>query len=151
MENENKEKRFELVAETLIDLIKKQQIDRGLYASGKTAKTLRSNITQNRIQILGSEAFIYQIKGRGPGKFPPPNTIKDWIKAKPIRSKLNINSLSFLIGRSIAEKGSLIYQGKKKGLDMKEVVREGFKIDAEAFTDSYQIEIDAAIKNNQPR
>ena len=49
--------------------------------------------------------------GRGPGKFPPPDKILEWIRIKPIipddrGGRLPTEQqLAFLIGRKIAEQG----------------------------------------------
>jgi hypothetical protein len=103
----------------LIELIKKEQIELGFYASGKTAESLRASTDENRLTLYGDSAFIFQEKGRGPGKFPPPPVIMEWLENKPVSAEgISKRSLAYLIGRSIAEKGTLVYQGKRQGLSV---------------------------------
>ena len=56
--------------------------------------------------------WAYVEAGRRPGKFPPPDAIRQWIQVKPLvpRAGKNgkvptIRQLAFLISRKIAEKG----------------------------------------------
>lgn len=65
------------------------------------------------LYISLADYWDYVENGRKPGKFPPPNKIKEWIMVKPINpypaanGKLpTINQLSFLIGRKIANEGT---------------------------------------------
>lgn len=68
----------------------------------------------------------YLVTGRGPGKFPPPTKMLDWVQANPDvleRAKqtyrhLTAEGLAFLIGRKIAREGTDIFQGKKQGIDL---------------------------------
>lgn len=51
-------------------------------------------------------------EGRGPGKYPPPDAISNWIKVKRIVPREvngitpTVDQLSYLIGRKIAEEGT---------------------------------------------
>lgn len=68
----------------------------------------------------------YLIFGRGPGKAPPPAEMEAIVKKNPDmlsdarKTWKNITEkcLGFLIGRSIAQRGTAIFQGKKPGLDL---------------------------------
>jgi len=145
--DKEKQKGFNALGQLLVDLIKQQQIDRGLYSSGKTAASLRYVATPNGVDVYGDEAFIYQEKGRGPGKFPPPQTIRDWIQDKPIRAGITVESLAYLIGRSIAEKGTLIFQGKKQGLNFKEILSDGLRMSRNAIEDAIVKDVETIIKD----
>lgn len=65
----------------------------------------------------------YIENGRGPGKFPPINKIEDWIRKKHIvpKAKNGItptsNQLAFLIGRKIADKGTVGKHSLEDSLD----------------------------------
>lgn len=78
------------------------------------------NQTKGKIKVNGKWLYVvltlpehwkYVEYGRRPGKFPPPDVIKDWIRVKPIlpqpfNDKLpTTNQLAYLIGRKIAKKG----------------------------------------------
>lgn len=80
-----------------------------LYNSLKTRVEIQGTVFEI---ILHSEDYLkYVDEGRGPGKFPPLDKIKQWIRIKPVlptpmNGKLPTeNQLAYLIGRKIANKG----------------------------------------------
>lgn len=50
----------------------------------------------------------YLENGRGPGKFPPPEAIRNWIEVKHIipRNDTTVPQLTYLISRKIAREGT---------------------------------------------
>ena len=62
--------------------------------------------------IVMEDYWYYVDEGRKPGKFPPVNAIRNWILDKPvsfrpINGKIpSLKQQTYLIGRSIAEKGT---------------------------------------------
>ena len=78
-------------------------------ASGNLAATLRMEVSNGTLKIYANK-YIYQlIYGRKPGKMPPRDAIVKWIQDKGIQSTIPINSLAFLIQRSIAKNGTSLY------------------------------------------
>lgn len=101
------------------------------YASGTLADTMTKEIRidTNRYSVwIGLQPYWDYVEyGRKPGKFPPPNRIKEWIRVKPIKPRSmtitrkwktksgehsrrvtitpSVEQLAFLIGRKIATKG----------------------------------------------
>lgn len=79
-------------------------------------------LTQSKIIKISDKSFEVYLEledywkyleyGRKPGKFPPPDKIKEWIRIKPViprpyKGKLpTTNQLAYLIGRKIATKGT---------------------------------------------
>lgn len=63
------------------------------------------------VELHLEEYFKWVENGRGPGKFPPPDKIMEWIRVKPVipddrGGRLPTEQqLAFLIGRKIAEEG----------------------------------------------
>lgn len=81
------------------------------HSSGEAEKSLFYRIDGNRLIIGSSWKYITVLEdGRKPGKFAPPEVIDKWIEDKPVIGDISKKSLSFLINRSLKEKGSLIYQ-----------------------------------------
>lgn len=85
-------------------------------ASGKLYNSLHTTIEvegQVFTVLLHSEDYLKWVdEGRRPGKFPPVDKIRQWIRVKPVmpypdkHGRLpSENSLAYLIGRSIAENG----------------------------------------------
>lgn len=88
---------------------------------GKDASGVLSQSAKAEVRVNGSsfevvmhleEYWKYVESGRKPGKFPPPDKIRQWIEVKPViprpmkNGKLpTIKQLTYLIGRKIATKG----------------------------------------------
>lgn len=86
------------------------------YASGLLGDSMRRTVEINGdhfgVYVELQDYWEYVENGRRPGKFPPPNRIKEWISVKPVRpypdsrGKLpTTDQLAFLIGRKIAREG----------------------------------------------
>lgn len=104
-----------------------EQIDKGLRASGESARSLRTEATATEGRLYGAKYFYQQIHGRRPGKFPPISAILEWIKIKGIKARESSTTerqLAFLFARKIAKQGTDIFQGKKAGLEVDQKVRE---------------------------
>ena len=66
-----------------------------------------------KVSISLADYWQYLEKGRGPGKFPPVDKIKEWIEVKPVNptplsngKTPSVEQLSFLISRKIANEGT---------------------------------------------
>ena len=66
-----------------------------------------------KVSISLADYWQYSEKGRGPGKFPPVDKIKEWIEVKPVNptplsngKTPSVEQLSFLISRKIANEGT---------------------------------------------
>ena len=65
------------------------------------------------VKIAMADYGKYVENGRGPGKFPPPDKIREWIEIKPVSIQPGMNGrtpsieqLTFLISRKIANEGT---------------------------------------------
>lgn len=82
-------------------------------ASGKLYDSIRYEVNNGKLQVFGFDYVYYLQYGRKPGKFPPKDAIKQWIRDKGILSnpsESELNSLAFLISRKIAEKGTTVWE-----------------------------------------
>lgn len=88
----------------------------GKDASGKLSQSAKAEVRHggNRYEVVMhlEEYWKYVEYGRKPGKFPPPDKIREWVEIKPViprpmkNGKLpTVEQLSYLIGRKIAIKG----------------------------------------------
>ena len=66
-----------------------------------------------KVSISLADYWQYLESGRGPGKFPPVDKIKEWIEVKPVNptplsngKTPSVEQLSFLISRKIANEGT---------------------------------------------
>lgn len=86
-------------------------------------------------QFWAADYLKYLVTGRGPGKFPPPTKMLEWVQANPdvlerarqTYKYLTAKGLAFLIGRKIANEGTDIFTGKKQGIDLLGVLDENMK------------------------
>lgn len=104
-----------------------EQKDKGIRASGKSAESLKITVDANSGQLSGAKYFIQQTVGRKPGKFPPIDDILDWIRVKrisPKDPKTTERQLAFLFARKIAQSGTDIFQGRRPGLEMEEIIKK---------------------------
>ena len=123
------------------------QRELGLKASGKSGDSLRIQADEKRGALFGSPAIRFQVKGRGPGKFPPPQTIQDWIEDKPIPVVgITVESLAYLIGRKIARQGTDIYLGRRPGLDLQEIIGKNMRPFVERLAREITVETFEQIK-----
>lgn len=109
---------------------------KGIDTTGRASSSLRINVDEqkNSFQSIGVDYIEALDKGRGPGKFPPPDVIRQWVVNKPV----TINP--FIVGRKIAREGTEIFKDNSKGLQIddkievltgriKERVPKGLKAD----------------------
>lgn len=83
-------------------------------------------------EYYAADYFKYLVTGRGPGKFPPPDKMTDWVNANPdvlaraqqVYKYLTAQQLGFLIGRKISREGTDIFSGKKQGIDLLGVMEQ---------------------------
>lgn len=102
-------------------------------ASGKLRDSITFNVRMEddyaAITINLEDYWKYIENGRGPGRFPPPDKILQWIRVKnilptEINGKLPTEKqLAYLIGRKISEKG---YKGTEDFKTAKDTVENIF-------------------------
>lgn len=102
-------------AQSLEEAYRGQVLDNS-YASGRLFDSVRSiiQVDESYIEVFLNleDYWKYLEDGRSPGRFPPVDRIREWIRVKPIvpypdsRGRVpSPDQLAFLIGRSIAENG----------------------------------------------
>lgn len=112
--------------------------------------------------LYGAHYMQYLVTGRGPGKFPPPDKMTDWVNANPdildrarqVFRSITAQQLGFLIGRKIAREGTDIYQGKKPGIDLLGAIGSELpwllKALGETQVKKVGTDLKAAVKQNAP-
>ena len=110
LQNKHLLKAFETVGAKLVLLISQKLIAKDKKASGELIDKLKFRITSHKkngltLRLGGKQYLKYVDEGRKPGNYPPPEKIKAWIKKKGLDVRQSIDSLAFLIGRKISEKG----------------------------------------------
>jgi len=146
--------------ETLLNGVREAYISdqaaKGIKASGKSAASLRIEVTENQGTLYGSSYFYQQKHGRRPGKFPPIDDILDWIREKritPKDSKTTERQLAFLFARKIAGEspnikpgGTDIWMGKRPALNVEEKIKELLKEFAKNIATEFKDKIITTLK-----
>lgn len=107
------------------------QLSKGIYSSGISAKSLRTEVKETEGTLYGAKYFIQQKQGRKPGKFPPISAIFAWIKLKGIKPRDNKTSerqLAFIFAKKIATSGTDIFQKKRPALNVDEKIKSLLEI-----------------------
>jgi len=91
----------------------------------KMPQNFRQVNTEEEGILFGAAHLKYLVFGRGPGKFPPPDVMLNFVENNPdmladaqrIWRDITNKSLAYIIGRSISLHGTAIFRGDKPGID----------------------------------
>ena len=121
---------LDIFFKSVIGQIRTDQGAKGITASGRSSDSLAYGTDSTGGQMTGSNYFYWQIVGRKPGKFAPPEAIEQWIRDKGItpEGRTTVKQLAFLINRKMATKGTDIFIGKRSGLSFQEIVDKNMSI-----------------------
>lgn len=109
---------------TIKDGIIRRMAEQGRTATGRTAASLSVVARDDGGALYGNRNLLYIERGRGPGKVPKNfrAIIRDWIVARGIRydgltsrhgnREQGLDRLSFIIAKSIIDKGTRLYREK---------------------------------------
>lgn len=149
-EEKNRQQVFTTIGSRLVAEIRQSMEDLNLNASGETSESVKFNITRDTLRVTADENFVFiqDGVGRGPGKFPPIDKIKDWIGNKNIQSDLSLNSLAFLIGRKIANEGTAIFRKERPGVNLKAILNNSLQITLTKFEKAIALEFDSDINKS---
>lgn len=76
-------------------------------------------------KLLGNDYIYYLDQGRAGGKYPPVQSIRDWVRQKMgITDEQENKQVAFLIGRKIANEGTEIFNDKTKGIQLELLVEQ---------------------------
>lgn len=109
------EQHIERMLNQLSEEIKKEITDKGLNNTGNAIESLR---TEGNV-IYGANYIYHLVNGRGPGKFPPVDAMREWVRTKlQISNDKEVNRIAYLVGRKIANFGTLTYEYPSEGIDL---------------------------------
>ena len=118
-------------------------------ASGKLLNSVEYEVQFDEraiwLQFRLEDYYKWVENGRGPGKFPPPDKILEWIRIKPVipdnrTGKLPTEQqLSFLIGRKIAE------EGIKPGNQLHKAIETEYENWEERIDEAIALDVEEAI------
>lgn len=123
--------------ERLRDDIRTAIASKGLDSSGAAFDSLE--VTGN--QLLGADYLYYLDKGRGPGKFPPPANIVEWVRSKLGLEGREAKQVAYLIGKKISEKGTEIFQDRSKGINLDALINDMLDDLEQEVADEAKVEV----------
>ncbi len=147
---------YDIFIDLLLDLA--SELETGSYVGASKRKGQPSlaegwDIIAPRKSTLGFEiaaaivnrspSALYRVVGRGEGKFPPLEPLRDWVKIKLGETDpKRIRAIAFLIGRKIANQGTNRFAQKKNyiGLNTDGTLTQG------SIVEEYQRLIEEALK-----
>lgn len=104
--------------------LRKQFTALGLNDTHKAEKALSSSVSKGTLKIDGLLRTVVLITGRKNGKFPPLEPIEKWAIRKLGVDEKEAKGIAFVIARKIAKKGTDIYTGKSKGLQIELIIND---------------------------
>jgi len=96
--------------------IKNEMSSKNLDVTGRASQSLRVISTDKKAASVGIDYIEYLNRGRGPGKFPPIDKIKEWVDRR------NLEVAPYVIARKIANEGTEIFKDRTKGLMLEEKI-----------------------------
>lgn len=108
----------------------KELDQKGITNTGEAKETLKVEIDErNQVgRSIGKYYLEFLDRGRGPGKFPPPDNIAQWVRLKiGIQDDKEVRQIVFLIGRKISNEGTEIYKAPMKGIELDVLATELIK------------------------
>lgn len=100
------------MAEEVNQAIKDDLKNKGIDTTGAASNSLRIYVDGNKVQSWGVDYMYFLDKGRGPGKFPPPDVLQAWVNDK------GLSIAPYLVGKKISEEGTEIYKNNSKGIEL---------------------------------
>jgi len=139
-----------------IDIIVAQE-QLGIRTTGFSANSVKVlKGTHSGQAFLSSQLYLntnFDKVGRKPGGRPPQQDIADWVRNKGIQLRdrktgrfLAVEQTAFLIARKIGKLGTDIYTGKRKGIDIKGILKENLPPTGRKLAQAYAREYAQQIK-----
>ena len=143
-------KELEQIGNELIEEIRKRMSDKDLNSTGNASRSLNTKATETKLEIKGERYIGALDQGRKPGKFPPLQKIIDYVKREGIDFVINgksigIESTAYLMGKGMAENGSIIYRDRTKGIELESIVDMGIQLIKKRITAQFLIDTKAKI------
>lgn len=117
--------------------------------------SFRAETSEEGAQLFAPHWFRYMIYGRGPGKFPPPDRMLRWVEKNPdifeaAKSRFKYiteKGLAYIIGRKIANEGTDVWQGKRKGVPFLEAMENNMPDLLKALVTNEAVKIQTSLHN----
>lgn len=154
---ENLDKALNAIGISVASEIKKLAKKDGFDASGDLDKSITYKVEGNTVTVEGNKYIGAISGGINRRKFPNVDRIKQWAKDRGIqprnkkgrfvaRTDANMNSLAFVIGKSISERGISKRFGYKGSGFLEEMEKNVVKNVTEMIAEAYKLDIIVKLK-----
>lgn len=154
---ENLDKALNAIGISVASEIKKLAKKDGFDASGDLDKSITYKVEGNTVTVEGNKYIGAISGGINKKKFPNVDRIKQWAKDRGIqprnnkgrfvaRTDANMNSLAFVIGKSISERGISKRFGYKGSGFLEEMEKNVVKNVTEMIAEAYKLDIIVKLK-----
>lgn len=124
----------------IVERMKDTFVTKGLNDTGEAMDSLSYKVEGNKILIEGLGRVLFLEYGRSAGTFPNVDAIRSWVGSKlGITDEKERDSVAFLIGRKIKEKGTDILTNEAKGLQIELTLSEITKQMHEEISHGYAL------------
>ncbi len=108
----------------LVAAIKQDMQDRGVVDTGAALRGVKYKSDGKSLTVSWLARTKYLVFGRGPGKRPPFDLIRDWVVRKLNPPENMVWPVAAAICKKIETEGTAIYRGSRRGLSI-EIIRDG--------------------------
>ena len=154
---ENLDKALNAIGISVASEIKKLAKKDGFDASGDLDKSITYKVEGNTVTVEGNKYIGAISGGINKKKFPNVDRIKQWAKDRGIqprnkkgrfvaRTDANMNSLAFVIGKSISERGISKRFGYKGSGFLEEMEKNVVKNVTDMIAEAYKLDIIVKLK-----
>lgn len=154
---ENLDKALHAIGISVASEIKKLAKRDKFEASGDLDKSITYKVDGNTVTVEGNKYIGAISSGINRRKFPNVDRIKKWLKDRGIqprnkkgrfvaRTDANMNSLAFIIGKSISERGISKRFGYKGSGFLEEMEKNVVKNVTEMIAEAYKLDIIVKLK-----
>jgi len=104
--------------------IKNDLAQKNINNKGIASDSLAVTIDGKSVKSKGIFYLEFLNTGRGPGKFPPVDAMKDYVETKPVSmtdsmgKEMSTNTKAYLVGKGIAERGTKVYRTQSLGIQV---------------------------------
>lgn len=103
--------------------IRKTLDEKGISNTEEASKSLRIEFGNNFVKSIGVFYLEFLDTGRGPGKFPNIGAIREWVRTKKgITDARELDRVTFLVARRIAQIGTRIFRDNSKGIELEKKI-----------------------------
>lgn len=127
LESPSLEKEFKDITRNELEGAKQKlssDIDKKKYTDTGKSKNMTIVSSDKKVELKGVSYFKSGLVTGFKGVFPNLTALRGWVSRKLNISEDNVNSVAFLVGRKIKEKGTTLYQGKRQAVIVEKVTKE---------------------------